>query len=939
MTTAWREEYEAGGPEGERLLFEQLAVDIMGVQLNNRQRAKQPDLQRTFHAKPVYTSTAAELCFIDDLPSIFASGFAQPGARYPAIVRLSNADGSSQSDHKVDLRGLALRVAADGERTHDLLATSYPVSHARNARQFVAFAQATAGGPLGRLFGLIGLVFRFGPFETARMLANVLQARRKSSSLALETYWSRGAIRWGETLAVRYQLRPAPGAPPAPPPNRLDPNFLSAEFESRLQGGDVRFDLCLQPFVDARSTPIEDTAAAWTEQASPAVKVASLVIRKPSVNDTEVLADGRLIDELAFNPWNTTDEFRPLGNLNRARKAVYDASSAQRLRYRFLTVIPLRNRIMQALVPRVFSAINLVVPWYKLPLRLSLTNLDAFRIVLRRKNLIDTEVREAPPKARPQPKPIPEAVRRGRDDDGFYTDISAPQMGAEGAAFGRNLAPILRPDLFDTPSPIQVSRELLQRKTFIPARSLNILAAAWIQFQVHDWVNHARYTLGQDDLVVPLPPGMTWRSSLDGHDETVMRIAGNTGFVAPEADRPPIYFANTETHWWDSSQLYGDVVTKTKKLRDGAKIRLDGGYLPLDVSGFEATGFNQNWWLGLSIMHLLFAREHNVLCDELRAAYRDWSDERIFQTARLIVAALIAKIHTIEWTPAILGTRALEVAMNTNWSGPPNDWLTKAGIWLVDAHSLTGIPKTTPDHHAAPYSLTEDFITVYRMHPLIPDDYIFHDSTTGRKIADATFNDIQGDSTDPFMRQMGLKDALYAFGTAYPGAITLHNFPNALMKFVRDGEIVDLSVIDLVRTRRRGVPRYNDFRAGLHKPRIRRWEDLTADPEDVRLLRDIYKDIDQIDTVVGLLGETPPDGFGFSDTAFRIFILMASRRLQSDRFLNVDFRPEVYSPLGMDWIANNGMKSVIQRHCPELAPLFSESGSAFAPWRPIIPRA
>ena len=39
-------------------------------------------------------------------------------------------------------------------------------------------------------------------------------------------------------------------------------------------------------------------------------------------------AQARIIDATAFNPWNTTDEFRPLGNLNRARKAAYDASAA-----------------------------------------------------------------------------------------------------------------------------------------------------------------------------------------------------------------------------------------------------------------------------------------------------------------------------------------------------------------------------------------------------------------------------------------------------------------------------------------------------------------------------------------------------------------------------------------------------------------------------------
>ena len=87
--------------------------------------------------------------------------------------------------------------------------------------------------------------------------------------------------------------------------------------------------------------------------------------------------------------------------------------------------------------------------------------------------------------------------------------------------------------------------------------------------------------------------------------------------------------------------------------------------------------------------------------------------------------------------------------------------------------------------------------------------------------------------------------------------------------------------------------------------------------------------------MVGLFAETPPAGFGFSDTAFRIFILMASRRLQSDRFLTVDFRPEIYSPFGMDWIAKNGMTSVILRHCPELAAVLPRGASAFAPWRPV----
>ena len=51
--------------------------------------------------------------------------------------------------------------------------------------------------------------------------------------------------------------------------------------------------------------------------------------------------------------------------------------------------------------------------------------------------------------------------------------------------------------------------------------------------------------------------------------------------------------------------------------------------------------------------------------------------------------------------------------------------------------------------------------------------------------------------------------------------------------------------------------------------------------------------------MVGLYSEPLPQGFGFSDTTFRVFILMASRRLKSDRFFTRDYRPEVYSRAGL----------------------------------------
>jgi len=943
MQGQWKETMAGGSPEAERAEFNALARDIMLVQLKNAKTASAHGVphgvDRAFHAKSTLATDQAELTFLK-LPGDLSHGFAQPGRTYPTIARFSNAAGTGQSDAAPDLRGVALRVQVSPEESHDLLMTNFPVSHARDAREFVEFAKATAGGRLARSLGVLKLIRLFGLRETVRMLRNVLTARRQTvSSVATETYWSRGAARWGPTLAVRYLLRPEPGTVPAPRPPDDDPNYLSTEAARRLAHRDIRFELCVQRYVDEKSTPIENTAVEWTERVSPAEPVAVLTLPRGDLSTPDAQAQAQIIEKTAFNPWNTTDEFRPLGNLNRARKAVYDAGSAQRLGYRWQSETPARNVAAGAAVRAVFKVVNRYLPWYRLPVRLGLLNVEALRYVLRARNLLDSEVREAPPQARPVPPAPPgEDVRVERMFDGTSNDLSAPEMGSVGSAFGRNLRPDLRPDLFDEPSPIVVSQQLLHRDTFMPARSLNLLAAAWIQFQVHDWVDHARYPLGQADVRVPLLPGMTWSNTPGGPLEPEMRIAGNIPFAGPGRNPMSPVFPNATTPWWDASEVYGDDVAQSNQLREGAKLRLTPeGYLPDDASGLTITGFNESWWLGLGTLHTLFAREHNLLCDELRSHYPAWSDERVYQTARLIVSALIAKIHTVEWTPAILGTEVIDIGLNTNWSGPPaHDWLTRLGIWLIDSHASVGIPKTTPDHDGVPYSLTEDFVTVYRMHPLLPDDYRFVDHRTGAALGNRGFLDIQGAMADVELRKFGLENTLYSFGLSYPGAITLHNNPRSLEKFERNGELIDLSVVDLVRTRRRGVPRYNDFRAGLHKPRIKHWEELCENRESVRRMKEIYRSVDEVDTMVGLFAETPPEGFGFSDTAFRIFILMASRRLQSDRFLTVDFRPEIYSPFGMDWIANNGMTSIILRHCPDLAGILPRTASAFAPWRPVI---
>jgi hypothetical protein len=113
------------------------------------------------------------------------------------------------------------------------------------------------------------------------------------------------------------------------------------------------------------------------------------------------------------------------------------------------------------------------------------------------------------------------------------------------------------------------------------------------------------------------------------------------------------------------------------------------------------------------------------------------------------------------------------------------------------------------------------------------------------------------------------------------------------------------------------------------------FEELTGEREKAAELERIYGDIDRLDLMIGLYSEPLPQGFGFSDTTFRVFILMASRRLKSDRFFTRDYRPEVYSPAGFEWVRQMTMKDVLLRHYPQLAPALRGVANAFAPWAPV----
>ena len=589
--------------------------------------------------------------------------------------------------------------------------------------------------------------------------------------------------------------------------------------------------------------------------------------------------------------------------------------------------------------------------WYRRPLALGILTLAYMRELLNKHNLKNTYPSGALTGFLPEGQPRPEGVTNFRTADGSWNNLANPKEGAAGTRFLRNVeVSAIRPESGErlmTPNPREISRKLLTRQgepKEVPF--LNLLAASWIQFENHDWINHGEI-LFNDVHEIALAQDDPARAM---YHQTKMFV----GKTQPDPTRmegkeqTPVTYINEVTHWWDGSQIYGsDQATQTRlrSFADG-KLRVNAdGTLPADGHGVEDTGFRRNWWVGLTMLHTLFAREHNAICDELKIGYPHWDDNRLFNVARLINAAVMAKIHTVEWTPAILPNPGLNTALNANWFGiltnlldygKDRETLSEINIRNPELGGVVGNPT---NKHGQPFGLTEEFVEVYRLHSLLPEDLRLR--RIGR-------TEVAEEVPVPATRQAGSRkvtsrfsvaDLFYSFGNQNPGQLVLNNYPRFLQELSIPGNpLFDLGAVDILRARERGVPRYNEFRRQLRLNPIRSFEDLTDDPQQVRKLKEVYggrpEDVESLDLMIGTLAEGHrPTGFGFGETMFQIFILNATRRLQADRFYTENYNEATYTKEGLDWIDAASLKTVLLRNYPELAKTgLANVINAFEPW-------
>jgi len=303
-------------PEGESAVIDQLR----GLHLKVHQVQPGPS-HRGEHPKQ-HAGLWATFRVNDGIPEAMRVGLFATPRSYTALVRFSN--GRGQDDTKPEVHAMAIKVlvpdVSGSPRIQDFIVADHPVFFARNVEHVFGFLAATVKGtPVAQLAATdYPEVAHFSSIAT--------------SSLLGMTYWSQTPYKLGDG-AVKYLVTPSAGEEPAVPIGQ-SPDCLREALLEQLTARKIgaQFDLCVNPQTDAEKMPIEDPTVEWK---SPPVRLATISIYPQKFDRPEQMA---FFESLSWNPWNALPEHMPLGGINRARRNVYEDSSA--LRHKTTGVAP-----------------------------------------------------------------------------------------------------------------------------------------------------------------------------------------------------------------------------------------------------------------------------------------------------------------------------------------------------------------------------------------------------------------------------------------------------------------------------------------------------------------------------------------------------------------------------------------------------------------------
>lgn len=322
-------------PPGEAALTQGIIEDAIRIVEQHRDNTR---VLRDAHAK-AHGCVKAQVTVLADLdPSLQHGVLGEPGKTWQAWMRLSNGNAYPQFDRARDARGMAIKLldvpgekllgSTAHENEQDFVMFNHPVFFVRDVAEYKSNFAAQADGKK-----VLAFFPRWDPrsWEIRHLIIALKTLAPAPESPVSTTYNSIAPSKLGPHN-IKYRVIPAPENCPKytlPEANMDMPNFLRSALYQQLSLDRVPacFALQVQRQNPLHYMPIEDPSVEWDESISPYETVANVHLPAQDFDSSE---QNLFCDNLSFNPWHALPEHRPIGGINRLRKAVYEAVSVYR---------------------------------------------------------------------------------------------------------------------------------------------------------------------------------------------------------------------------------------------------------------------------------------------------------------------------------------------------------------------------------------------------------------------------------------------------------------------------------------------------------------------------------------------------------------------------------------------------------------------------------
>ena len=511
----------------------------------------------------------------------------------------------------------------------------------------------------------------------------------------------------------------------------------------------------------------------------------------------------------------------------------------------------------------------------------------------------------------PNTRTLPKGPFRAADGGG--NNAANPLLGAAGGLLLQN-TPVGYGDGIGTmaganrPNPRLISNTVVAQPDVPPHPTVSNFIWMWGQFMDHDLdltgtqsASSPPFCTQTDDIAVP-KGDPTFDPNGTGTAVITFCRSQFDDTTGSNAKHPRLQ-TNQITSFIDASNVYGSDAVRAADLRknDGSgELRTSPGphgeeLLPLNIHGLKNAIPGPNEFVcgdirceentNLTTMHTTWMREHNYWARKIHSENPQFSDEQIYQRARMIVGAEFEAITYNEWLPVLLGPTAIPAYSGYHANVNPAISVVFSTASFRMGHTLLThvLNRLGPD-----------------LKPIPGGELTLQKAFFNPNMVRAS------GGIEPFLR-----GAAHQHANAFDPFI-VDDVRNFLVNDPMPGSF-DLASLNIQRGRDHGLPGYNDVRTAFNLPAK---ADIAAvnpqNPEITRRLSQVYTNVNDIDPWVGGISEPPYPGAVVSELVRAVIADQFTRSRDGDRFFYLHTFPQKW----VDYFNGLHFSDIILRNTP-----------------------